>query len=104
MKNELTKVDLAIRCLEKRGSVRTPEIAKAMSCNENNVSTLLRRAVDSGVILVCKVGVPNKDGSFSYKNEYRLSASAPKINSWILIEAVSGMDSVARKKEASNEK
>ena len=68
--------EAAIKFIEKSGSARSADIARAIGAEQKNISSTLQPAIDNGVLVACDVVVP---GSPPQK-EYRIGGgmAAPK--------------------------
>lgn len=63
--------------IRKKGTARTDEIVSGLKVNKDSISTLIKPAIDAGLLLVCKVSVPGKQPV----NEYRIgSGITPVVN------------------------
>lgn len=66
-----SKVEKAVDFIRQRGSARSAEIAEHIDCALNNLTNILRAAVENGLLVTCEV----TSGSGQKTNEYRVSAS-----------------------------
>lgn len=70
-----SKTETAIAFIQKRGSARTDDIVQATGIGRDSLNTLLRPAVDAGVLVCCKVEQPGKPPT----NEYRPGSGLPAL-------------------------
>ena len=68
--------EAAIKFIEKSGSARSGDIARAIGVEQKSISPSLQAAIDNGVLVACDVVVPGKPP----QKEYRIGGgmAAPK--------------------------